>query len=230
MTAVMILVPRGSEARSVQQGLKKSSVNSSVQILAIPAGSAVHDFLREQDWTGVTQVWGMGLCGALTDHVKVGQVGCYGSCQLGPWQTAPQPPILGEPELVNSFMSPQNWEGFIQWKALTTTRVITKETEKRSLHLETGCDVVDMETFWIAKFMAEREISVAVLRVVSDGIVGDLPDLSQAFDAAGALQPWAMGLAFVQKPIAALRLIRGSIVALRKLEDCATMLGDRLIV
>ncbi len=241
MTAMMILVPSGAEARSVQRGLKKivvnSSVNSSVQILVIPAGAAVRDFLQNstQDWSLVKQVLVMGLCGGLTDGVEVGQVGWYGSCQLSPGM-APQPPfldarkgyILGEPDRRDAFMSPQNWGlgGLMQWKALTTTIVITSETEKRSLHAETGCDVVDMETFWIMDFMQGRGIAVTVVRVVSDEVNGDLPDLAQVFDATGALQPLALGLAFVRKPVAALRLIRGSIVALRKLEDCAAMLGD----
>ncbi len=241
MTAMMILVPSGAEARSVQRGLKKivvnSSVNSSVQILVIPAGAAVRDFLQNstQDWSLVKQVLVMGLCGGLADGVEVGQVGWYGSCQLSPGM-APQPPfldarkgyILGEPELEKYLMSPQNWGlgGLMQWKGVTTEQVITCETDKRSLHAETGCDVVDMETFWIGDFMQERGIEVTVVRVVSDGVVGDLPDLAQAFDQAGQLQPLALGLAFVRRPVAALRLIRGSIVALRQLEDCAAMLDD----
>jgi hypothetical protein len=233
MTAMMILVPRGAEARSVQQGLKSFPVNA-IQILAIPAGGAVRDCLQhlDQDWSEIKQVMVMGLCGGLTDAVQVGQVGCYGSCQLSTWQTAPQPPILGEPELEEYFMSPQNWGlgGFIQWKAVTIDRVVTNETEKRSLYAETGCDVVDMESAWIVEFMQQRGISVTVLRVVSDGVNGDLPDLSQAFDATGVLQPWALGRAFVRKPVAALRLIRGSIVALQKLKDCAAMLGESFTV
>jgi Phosphorylase superfamily len=102
--------------------------------------------------------------------------------------------------------------------------------EKRSLHATTGCDVVDMETFWIVALMQQRGISVMGLRVVCDGVRGDLPDLSQAFDSNGALQPWALGRSFVRKPVAALRLVWGSIVALRKLEDCAAMLGKRLTI
>jgi hypothetical protein len=171
----------------------------------------------------------MGLCGGLVDEVNVGQVGCYGSCQLA---TAPQPPILGEPERGEYLMSPQNWGlgGLIQWKAVTTERVISSETEKRSLHAETGCDVVDMETVWIVEFMQQRGIAVMGLRVVSDGVMGDLPDLSQAFDSNGSLQPWALVRSFVRKPVAAFRLVWGSIVALRKLEDCAAMLGESFTI
>ncbi len=237
MIPMMILVPSGFEARSVQRGLKKSPIDSSVQILVIPAGEAVRDFLQNstQDWSLVQRVLVMGLCGGLSEDVRVGEVGWYGSCQVVSGRSeAPQPPMLGEPEeeLVNPFMSPQDWGlgGLILWKALTTDKVITKETEKRSLHAETGCDVVDMETFWILAFMAERGIGVMGLRVVSDGAGGDLPDLAQAFDGAGGIQPWALGLAFVRNPGAAWRLIRGAIVALRKLEACATMIGESFTV
>ncbi len=239
---ILVLVPRGAEYRSVQRGLKKISDNSSIQILEIPAGETVREFLRDlvQDWKLVKQVFVLGLCGGLTDAVTVGQVGCYECCRLAAGRTAPQPPILGEPELIERFMSPQNivlsgiqergLGGFIQWKAVTTEQVIATEVEKRSLHATTGCDVVDMETFWILDFMGQRGVGVMVLRVVSDGVAGDLPDLAQVFDGAGVLQPWALVGAFVRKPVAALRLIRGSIVALQKLEDCAAMLGENFTV
>jgi hypothetical protein len=68
------------------------------------------------------------------------------------------------------------------------------------------------------------------VRVVSDGVRGDLPDLSQAFDSAGALQPWALGRSFVRKPVAAMRLVWGSIVALQKLKNCAAMLGESFTI
>jgi Phosphorylase superfamily len=232
MTAMMILVPSGAEFRSVQQGLRHLPVNSSIQVLAIPAGGAVRDFLQHQNWSGIKQVVVMGLCGGLVDGVKVGQVGWYGSCQLATGRSAPQPPILGEPEREKYFMSPQNWGlgGLIQWKAVTTEQVISSEMEKRSLHATTGCDVVDMETFWMVEFMQQRGMSVMGLRVVSDGVRGDLPDLAQAFDSNGVLQPWALGRSFVRKPVAALRLVWGSIVALRKLEDCAAMLSESFTI
>jgi hypothetical protein len=85
-----------------------------------------------------------------------------------------------------------------------------------------------MESIWILEFMQQRGIGVSVVRVVSDAVVGDLPDLSQVFDLNGRLKPMELARAFVMRPIAALRLIRGSILGLRQLARCATTIQDNI--
>jgi hypothetical protein len=57
----------------------------------------------------------------------------------------------------------------------------------------------------------------AIVRVVSDDLAGNIPDLSRAFDDRGNLQPLALAAAFARQPIAAARLIRGSLIALDRL-------------
>lgn len=219
---LLILVPQGAEFKAVMAGLNKSQSKPQsksqakpiLQVLAIPAGPAVKGFLKQKSdrLKGVTQVIVLGLCGALTNDGVIGQIGCYKTCcdrSGNQYQCNPMDNLLGN-------------QIHVSWNAVTIDMVITKTTDKQLLNAETNCDVVDMESIWILEFMQQRGIGVSVVRVVSDAVVGDLPDLSQVFDVNGALKPMALARAFILRPMAALRLIRGSILGLRQLTWCAT--------
>ena len=214
---ILILVPQGIEFKAVMDGLNKSQSRPILQVLAVPAGPAVKTFLEQESdrIQGVIQVIVLGLCGGLINDAIVGQMGCYQRCcdRSG-----------------NEYQCDDLDIGykFLDWNAVTIDMVITKTTDKRSLNAETNCDVVDMESIWIVEFMRQRGIGVSVVRVVSDAVVGDLPDLSQVFDLSGKLKPIELIRAFILRPIAALRLIRGSIIGLRQLTWCATMISEQL--
>lgn len=100
---------------------------------------------------------------------------------------------------------------------LTLDRVLSSAAEKRELGAS-GADVVDMEGQAILEVLNSLDIPVTMLRVVSDDCHYDLPDLSQAVSPEGNLLPGRMAIAMAQKPIAALRLIRGSLHALKVLQ------------
>ncbi len=212
---ILIVVPQGAEFKAVMDGLNRSQSNPILPVLAIPAGPAVKAFLEQESdrFGGVTLVIVLGLCGALTDDAVVGQIGCYETCcdRSG-----------------NEYQCDRLHIDihFANWNAVTVDSVIIKITDKQLLSAETNCDVVDMESIWILKFMQQRGIRISVVRVVSDAVVGDLPDLSQVFDRNGALKPMALARAFVMRPIEALRLIGGSIRGLRQLSRCATVIQD----
>ena len=214
---ILILVPQGAEFKAVMAGLKKSQSKPILKVLAIPAGPAVKEFLKQKSdrLKGVTQVIVLGLCGALTNDGIVGQIGCYETCcdRSGTEYQCDYLDIGYE---------------FINWNAVTINNVITKATDKQLLNAETNCDVVDMESIWILEFMQQRGIRVSVVRVVSDAVGGDLPDLSQVFDVNGALKPLELIRAFILRPITALRLIRGSILGLRQLTWCAATIQSNV--
>ena len=214
---LLILVPQGAEFKAVRDGLEKSQSKPILQVLAIPAGPAVKAFLEQKfdRIQGVTQVIILGLCGGLTNDAVVGQMGCYKICcdRSGNEYQCNYLDIGYE---------------FANWNAVTIDNVITKATDKQHLNAQTNCDVVDMESIWILEFMQQRGIGVSVVRVVSDAVVGDLPDLSQVFDVNGALKPMELARAFVVRPRAALRLIQGSILGLRQLAWCATTIQDKV--
>ncbi len=214
---LLILVPQGAEFKAVKDGLEKSQSKPILQVLAIPAGPAVKAFLEQKfdRLKGVTQVIILGLCGALTNDGIVGQIGCYETCcdRSGNKYQCNYLDIGYE---------------FANWNAVTIDSVITKATDKQHLNAQTNCDVVDMESIWILEFMQQRGIGLSVVRVVSDAVVGDLPDLSQVFDLNGTLKPIELACAFVVRPRAALRLIQESILGLRQLAWCATTIQDKV--
>ena len=214
---ILILVPQGIEFKAVMDGLNKSQSRPILQVLAVPAGPAVKTFLEQESdrIQGVTQVIVLGLCGGLTNDVIVGQMGCYQRCcdRSGNEYQCDDLDIRYK---------------FLDWNAVTIDNVITKATDKQRLNAETNCDVVDMESIWILEFMRQRGIGVTVIRVISDAVVGDLPDLSQVFDLSGKLKPIELIRAFILRPIAALRLIRGSIIGLKQLTRCTTMISEQL--
>jgi hypothetical protein len=108
--------------------------------------------------------------------------------------------------------------------ALTSDRVIHWAREKQQLAKAYGAEVVDMEGFAALQVLTEAGIPVAMVRVVSDDCGHDLPDLSAAFDAEGYLQPLPLALQFLRDPIAAARLVRGSLQGLRVLERVTAQL------
>jgi hypothetical protein len=63
-----------------------------------------------------------------------------------------------------------------------------------------------------------------MLRVVSDGCDHDIPNLNSGLSSDGSLQPLALAVAMLKQPIAATRLIRGSLQALKVLEQVTTLL------
>jgi hypothetical protein len=74
-----------------------------------------------------------------------------------------------------------------------------------------------MEGFTALEILAAAGHHLAILRVVSDDRRHDLPDLSAAVSASGSLRPGLLLLAFLKRPLPAVRLILGSLQALRVL-------------
>jgi hypothetical protein len=205
----ILLVPQGAEYQAVQRGLvrRQRSAGSSagetpVRAIAIPAGTAVKKWLTEEfqafdpqlAFQSQTQFLVLGLCGGLSDRTPLGTIVLYDQ------------PILAQQLKIQSV------------QGITIDRVLCLASEKTQLAQESQADVVDMESQWIVEYLRSLGRVVQVIRVVSDDAQGDLPDLSAAFDTSGDLRPLALALAFIRHPIAALRLIRGALIALKQLE------------
>ena len=209
----IILVPRGAEYQAVMRGLdrhqraaKSCEGEPSIRAIAIPAGRAVKPWLTNEFQELVSQVEHplpthflvLGLCGGLSDRTRLGMVVLYDQ------------PNVAQQLKVQSVQSVQG---------ITIDRVLCLAAEKKQLARESKADVVDMESQWIVDYVQSFGGRVNVIRVVSDDGMGDLPDLSAAFDTSGDLRPLALALAFMRNPVAALRLIRGALIALRQLEE-----------
>lgn len=102
-------------------------------------------------------------------------------------------------------------------QGVTLDRMVTSPDEKNELRRIYQADVVDMESAYVVEFLQSRGATVGVIRVVSDDSDTDIPDLSPAIDATGSLNGFKMAWQFLNQPIAAMRLIRGSLKGLKQL-------------
>lgn len=215
----VILVPQGAEYQAVVRGLKPFSLGKGVgvrtnlpTVFAIPAGVVpVQRFLQTPPYPALLQqksILVLGLCGSLRSHLQIGQAVLYQTCcnasqryDLPSWPSH-LPPV----------------------QAITTDRVIHRVADKQELAQTYDVDVVDMEGTAILQGLAGTAATITMIRVVSDAVIHDLPDLSHVFDAAGKLQPGALAIALLGRPIGAFHLIRGAMLGLQRLEQWAAKL------
>ena len=215
----ILLVPEGFEHRIVQQGVNKSSGPMPL-VLAIPIGpAALSVHLHQWIDSGTlfppgSRILLMGLGGALSDRLQVGDGVLIEACgeqienRAIRWTPCDRALTTAMANRVPTLQS---------GRLITTAGVVCNSREKQQLGLHSQADVVDMEGFTALKILTEAGHSVAILRVVSDELSHDLPGLGSVVSPSGSLQPGRLLLAFLKRPRAALRLISGSLQALRAL-------------
>jgi hypothetical protein len=217
--ADIILVPQGAEYRSVWQGLKKMG-DLAPQIIPItigaleflgspPAPNQSLEFLNKLEGKIVL----LGLAGSLSDRYQVAHPVIYQGCGV---ETGDYWPC--NPEMTAEIAQ---LTGYSLVKGLTSDRIINQAEEKRRLG-QGGYEVVDMEGARILAALAGQK--VAIVRVISDEMGQDLPDLAPAIDNQGNLQPLPLARQMLTRPVAALNLIRGSLKGLSRLTGVAQQL------
>ncbi|URR35697.1 hypothetical protein NBE99_00765 [Thermosynechococcus sp. HN-54] len=214
MSPCLVLVPQGAESQAVQRGLQPYSI----PIIPLRAGAAVVTtpaFIAALK-NPPPMVLVLGVCGGLHPDDRVGDIVVYTTCQDEAGQAYPLD------ERLVAKLEPA-WR---RVKAITTEKTLSRVQEKQDLAARWGVEVVDMEGVPLLKALAG--IPVVMVRVISDGGDRDLPDLSQAFDVKGNLRPWALTMAMVRNPVAAARLIQGSLQALKVLERIAPAIVQQL--
>jgi hypothetical protein len=83
-----------------------------------------------------------------------------------------------------------------------------------------------MEGYAALQVLSELGIAVAMLRVISDDVRHNIPNLTNAFDD-GSLQTFPLAMGLLRQPIAATRLVSGSLRGLRVLQDLTTFLFSK---
>ncbi|MCC5636122.1 phosphorylase [Nostoc sp. CHAB 5844] len=211
-----ILVPQGAEYKSVCRGLRQNT--EAIQTVSIPLGmQPLTKYLQQwhQQWPSRLLV--MGLCGSLRQRYAVGDVVLYQHCTY-----------QGQVQECDRTFTTQLYSRLHQKvslvKGLTSDRIIWSATEKSHLGETSDSDVVDMESFAAVKFFQQMGVAVAVLRVVSDDCQHDIPDLTAAISANGSLQTLPLAWGLISQPLAATRLIRGSLQGLKVLEKVTQLL------
>ncbi|MEH1895678.1 MAG: phosphorylase [Nostoc sp.] len=213
-----ILVPQGAEYKAVCRGL--SGVTGSMPtVVAIPVGmKPLLKYLQQaQVLAPKSRVLIMGICGSLSDRYPVGDIVLYQDCVY-----------QGKRQECDRTLTTQLHscipEKVSLVKSLTSDRVIWSAAEKRHLGETLAADVVDMEGFTALEFFNAAKVSVAMLRVVSDNCQHDIPDLTPAINSNGSLNPFPLAIGMLRQPLAATRLIRGSLTALKVLEQVTNQL------
>jgi adenosylhomocysteine nucleosidase len=207
-----IVVPRGAEARAVQEGWPVPRP----ELLVVPAGAAAGSRLAAGAMPATALV--LGVCGALDPALRVGDTVVYAR-------------IADGAEIIE--LDSQLAAGCaaacatVPVSAANVATVVGSAAAKAALRAATGAAVIDMEAASIARALHARGVRVAMVRVVSDAAAGELPDLRDVYTPAGALRPLALALAFARTPRRSAQFIVHVLRALSALRATAARLASR---
>lgn len=205
-----IVVPRGFEARAVRRGWPPPRP----PLVTVAAGAAAGDRLAHGPAIGSALV--LGVCGALDPELRVGDTVVYARVVDG-----------GEVLILDAELAAACGVacGRAPLDAASVPRVVGAVAAKAALRVATRAAVIDMEAGAIARALHRRGVRVAMVRVVSDDAVGEMPSLDGAYDAGGALKPLALAAALLRAPQRSARFVVGALGALRALRVTAARLA-----
>jgi hypothetical protein len=219
-----ILVPQGSEYRAVCQGLKRVSVTH-LSVLPIPVSpEPATRYLQKLLKSGYFNsqqpgVLLMGLCGSLQTNYQIGEAVVYQGCLDGLNNSSSK----ACDSVLTSWLQNRLPKAPLV-KALTSDRLLYTVEQKRQAAQLSGADVVDMEGFAVLNVLSQAGIAVAMVRIISDDANHNLPNLTSAISSEGTLQSLPLALGMLRNPIAATRLIRGSLRGLQALQEVTSVL------
>lgn len=218
-----ILCPQGAEYRAIRSALNQ--INSyQLKLLPIPMGvNSLTNYLKRKRIEEICQknqpkVLIMGLCGSLSPQYDVGDAVLYHNCVY----LTPEKQINTTDIALTNYIYQKLNQKVSLVSSLTSDRLIFSAAEKWQLGQLTKASVVDMEGFVALEILQQQGVAVAMLRVVSDNSKHDIPDLSKAIAADGTLKPLPMAIAMLRQPLAATRLIKGSLKGLAVLQQVTT--------
>jgi hypothetical protein len=224
-----ILVAQGPEYKSVCKGLNRVAVPTP-PVFPIPMGPlALTKYLEQLLHAGhfsehsQPKVLLMGLCGSLSPKYGVGEAVLYRSC-VSPVaeENKKATELFCNPELTE-ILQKKLQDRVFTGIGLTSDRLIYSASEKLQLGQAYNTDVVDMEGFAALEVLSQLGIAVAMLRVISDDVRHNIPNLTNAFHD-GSLQAFPLAMGLLRQPIAATRLVSGSLKGLRVLQHLTTFL------
>ena len=223
------------EYQAIAKGLRTGSngQNPRFSLQSIPPGQpALIPFLANlgKTWTKTTKPHAllvMGVTGSLNPHYGIGQPVWVTECEQWPPEkfTTQLQSDIDLSQAIATLLAENNHASIPLVTGMTVNQVICQASAKHTLAHQSGADVVDMENITILQFAQQQNLPLAILRVVSDAVDHDLPDLENIYDVKGNLKPWTLTTRFLRRPGAAMRLIHGSLIACNRLQQLATTLG-----
>lgn len=215
----LIIVPQGAEAKAVNSGLQQCGLIDFPKIITIPIGSNnLPKTLTAyaQKLSTAKRVIILGLCGSLNKSYGIGDTVAISSCRNQLQQHVSLDPVLTAQ--IQQILSIDTVA------SLTSDRIITQVREKIELGGQSETSVVEMEGYHLVELLQQQGMAVAMVRVVSDDLTGNIPDLSQAVTPEGNLQPFPLAIAMIKQPRAAICLIKGSLRGLKALKQATAKL------
>ena len=213
-----IIVPQGAEYRAVKAGLNKQAKTRPL-VIDIPIGAknieqtlALKDFWRAKP----QRVLMMGLCGSLSPEYSVGDAVLYQNCCIQPQKCQATDRTLN---LLIARKTCFQKTKLPMVSGLTSERIITTVKEKQQLAKSFTASVVDMESYNYLRLLQKQKIAVSILRIVSDDIRHDIPNLERAINEEGKIKPSIVSAQMIKKPLASLIFIRGSLKSLKQLKQ-----------
>ena len=208
-----ILVPQGAEYQAVCRGVAQAGIKT-INIVPIPIGvERTMEYLSDRSFwqTQPQRVLILGLCGSLCPKYSVGDAVLYRGCY------SLDRDFLETDTQLTDVLYRQLQQQVSLVTGLTSDRPICQTQEKLHLAQTYSTQVVDMEGYGYLQLLQNRGIAVTILRVVSDDCVGDIPNLEGAINN-GKLDSVKLAFAMLRQPLAAIRLIKGSLTGLKILQ------------
>ena len=212
-----IVVPQGAEYQAVCRGLRQAKAEST-RVIKIAIGTKNLEQViapYSQQLADSQRILIMGLCGSLSSSFKVGDAIVVKSCQN--FNYARVNLDEGLTTTIQNKLSLDAVDG------LTSDRLITRATEKLQLGNQYSASVVEMEGYGYVSHL-QHQGSVAMLRVVSDDVRGNIANLAGAIDDRGKLETLPLAIALLKQPIVATKLIGSSLKGLITLQQITTKL------
>jgi nucleoside phosphorylase len=210
-----ILVPQGAEYQAVCRGLTDS--DTEIDIVSLPIGvDRLEEYLNGPDLGQNILI--LGLCGSLSPEYAVGDVVIYRGCYS----------LNGDFLATDNRLSDTIAKQLPQVSpvmGLTSDRPICRAKEKLALAQKYPTQVVDMEGYGCLQLL-QPGVAVAIVRVVSDDCLHDIPNLERAI-VHGKLNSKQLAIAMLGQPLAAIRLIRGSLTGLKTLQKIFRLNGSQ---
>lgn len=216
-----ILVPQGAEYQAVCRGVSKAGrQGQAIKIVPLPIGvdRLKQNLSGRNFWQSPPpQILILGLCGSLSLQYGVGNALLYKGCHSLDGNY-----LKTDIQLTNVIYRQLQQVSLVT--GLTSDRPICQSQEKLRLAQKYPTQVVDMEGYEHLQLLQNKGTAVAILRVVSDDCLHDLPHLENTINN-GQLNYLKLAFAMSRQPLAAMRLIRDSLIGLKKLTEISTQIA-----
>jgi nucleoside phosphorylase len=198
----------------------KSARSKASSVLLGSDRASTHSTLRRPDAVVV-----VGMCGSLTSAINESEVIVYTDCLSSGDNSSRVGCTTSLFEHITALLKSKN---IICRSAagISATRIATTKDEKLAL-AKSGATVVDMESYEIVAAAIQARLPVAVIRVVSDSLERELPDLNVAIQENGEVNSLQLLRIFIGSPILTSKVFAASRRALRTLSSALEIvLGD----